>query len=260
MLRPRIIPCLLVHNGGLVKTTKFATPKYIGDPLNAVRIFNEMAVDELMVIDIDATPHSKSPNEKLIAELAAECRMPFCYGGGVKNVEQVERLISIGVEKVALSSVLIDNPDLLSQAAERVGRQSIVAVIDVKKTGLFRKNTVVTHRGAKNTGLDPLNHAMMLEKMGAGEIVINSVDHDGAMQGYDLELADAMRNVTNVPLTILGGAGSMADIKALVSKHPIIGAAAGSLFVFKGKFRAVLINYPALSERDELASMVLQQG
>jgi imidazole glycerol-phosphate synthase subunit HisF len=258
MLRPRIIPCLLVQNGGLVKTTKFAAPKYIGDPLNAVRIFNEMAVDELMVIDIDATPHSKSPNEKLIAELAAECRMPFCYGGGVKSVEQVERLISIGVEKVALSSALIENPDLLSQAAERVGRQSIVAVIDVKKIGLFRKNTVVTHRGAKNTGLDPLTHAMKLEKMGAGEIVINSVDQDGMMQGYDLELADAMRNVTNVPLTILGGAGSMADIKALVSKHPIIGAAAGSLFVFKGKFRAVLINYPSLSERDVLASMVAQ--
>jgi cyclase len=258
MLRPRIIPCLLVQNGGLVKTTKFAAPKYIGDPLNAVRIFNEMAVDELMVIDIDATPYSKSPNEKLIAELAAECRMPFCYGGGVKSVEQVERLISIGVEKVALSSALIDNPDLLSQAAERVGRQSIVAVIDVKKIGLFRKNTVVTHRGTKSTGLDPLTHAILLEKMGAGEIVINSVDQDGMMQGYDLELADAMRNVTNVPLTILGGAGSMADIKALVSKHPIIGAAAGSLFVFKGKFRAVLINYPSLSERDVLASTVAQ--
>ena len=259
MLRPRVIPCLLVHNGGLVKTTKFAAPKYIGDPLNAVKIFNEMAVDELMVIDIDATPNSKSPNEKLIAELAAECRMPFCYGGGVRNVEQIERLISIGVEKVAISSALIDNPDLLPQAAERVGRQSIVGVIDVKKTGMFRKNTVVTHRGSKNTGLDPLTHAMMLEKMGVGEIVINSVDYDGSMKGYDLELADSVRSVTNVPLTILGGAGSMAHIKALVSKHPIIGAAAGSLFVFKGKFRAVLINYPSLLERDELASMAMQR-
>jgi imidazole glycerol-phosphate synthase subunit HisF len=258
MLRPRIIPCLLVHNGGLVKTTSFTEPKYIGDPLNAVRIFNEMAVDELMVIDIDATLNSKPPNEKLIAELAAECRMPFCYGGGVKNVEQVERLISIGVEKVAISSALIDNPELLPRAAERVGSQSIVGVIDVKKNGMARKNTVVTHRGTKNTGLDPLTHAMMLEKMGVGEIVINSVDHDGLMKGYDIDLAESVRKVTNVPLTILGGAGSILDIKALVSRHPIIGAAAGSLFVFKGKFRAVMINYPSLSERDELASYAMQ--
>jgi imidazole glycerol-phosphate synthase subunit HisF len=252
MLRPRIIPCLLIHNGGLVKTTKFAEPKYIGDPLNAVRIFNEKTVDEIMVIDIDASRQSKPPNEKLIAELAAECRMPLCYGGGIRSVDQVERLIALGVEKVAISSAFIETPELLPLAVERVGSQSVVGVIDVKKSGLMRRQTVFTHNATRNTGLDPLQHAQNLEKQGVGEIVINSVDRDGVMNGYDLELADSVRKVTTVPLTILGGAGSLTDIEALISKHHIIGAAAGSLFVFKGKFRAVLINYPTVDERDRL--------
>lgn len=253
MLRPRLIPCLLIHKGGLVKTVQFGSPKYVGDPLNAVRIFNEKVVDELMVVDIDASRHGTAPDEQLIAALAAECRMPLCYGGGIRTVDQVERLIAHGVEKVAISSAAIEQPGLIAEAARRVGSQSIVGVLDVKKTGLFRRYEVVTHNGTRRTGLDPTAHAAALEQHGVGEIVVNAVDRDGTMTGYDLDLADAVRAAIHVPLTVLGGAGSLEDVQGLVARHPIIGAAAGSLFVFKGKFRAVLINYPAPEERDKLA-------
>jgi cyclase len=255
MLRPRLIPCLLIHKGGLVKTLQFADPKYVGDPLNAVRIFNEKAVDELMVIDIDASRNGAPPDEALVARLAAECRMPLCYGGGVKSPDQIERLISLGVEKVAVSSAAVDDPELISTAAARVGSQSVVVVIDVKTTGLLRKPEVVVLNGTKRTGLDPAAFARKMQQFGAGEIVVNSVDRDGKMNGYDLALVQKMRTTTTVPLTVLGGAGSMEDVDALIQQHPIIGAAAGSLFVFKGKFRAVLINYPNEDQRDELARL-----
>lgn len=244
MLRPRIIPCLLIHKGGLVKTVQFGNPKYVGDPLNAVRIFNEKEVDELMVIDIDATRLGHEPNESVIANLAAECRMPLSYGGGVKTVDQIERLIGLGVEKVAVSSAAISDPDLIPRAAARVGQQSIVGVMDVKASGLLRKSEVVTHNATKRTGLQPQEFAKLLQQMGVGEIVINSIDRDGMMEGYDMALVDSIRASTNVPLTILGGAGTLDDIRELVGRHRVVGAAAGSLFVFKGKFRAVLINYP----------------
>lgn len=254
MLRPRLIPCLLVHNGGLVKTVQFSAPKYVGDPLNAVRIFNEMGVDELMVVDIDASRTGVPPDEKLIAEMAAECRMPLCYGGGVKSAEQVERLVALGVEKVAMSAAAIDNAEAIAQAAERVGSQSVVAVIDVKANGLLKRPEVVVLNATRRTGLDPVAHAVRMQELGVGEIVLNSVDRDGKMQGYDLTLVDRVRAAVRVPLTVLGGAGSMDDVRALVARHPIIGAAAGSLFVFKGKFRAVLINYPDNAERDRLVN------
>jgi imidazole glycerol-phosphate synthase subunit HisF len=252
MLRPRIIPCLLIHKGGLVKTVQFGSPKYLGDPLNAVRIFNEKEVDELMVIDIDATREGRAPDETVIANLAAECRMPLAYGGGVKTVEQIERLIALGVEKVAVSSAAIEDPELIPRAVERVGRQSIVGVMDVKTGGLLRKTQIVTHNATKQTGLQPIEFAKRLQEMGVGEIVINSVDRDGMMQGYDMALVDSIRDVTDVPLTILGGAGKLDDIRELVHRHKVIGAAAGSLFVFKGKFRAVLINYPDRSTHEML--------
>lgn len=254
MLRPRIIPCLLIHKGGLVKTVQFGSPKYVGDPLNAVRIFNEKEVDELMVIDIDATRYGNAPDEAVIANLAAECRMPLSYGGGVKTVEQIERLIALGVEKVAVSSAAIADPDLIPRAAERVGRQSIVGVMDVKAGGLLRKAEVVTHNATKRTGLQPLEFAKRLQQLGVGEIVVNSVDRDGMMQGYDMALVDSIRDATDVPLTILGGAGTLDDVRQLVQRHKVIGAAAGSLFVFKGKFRAVLINYPDQATHEELYS------
>ena len=254
MLRPRIIPCLLVHKGGLVKTVGFAEPKYVGDPLNAVRIFNEKEVDELMVVDIDASRHGREPDYKLIANLALECRMPLSYGGGVKTVEHFDRLIGLGVEKVAISSAAVDTPDLISKAAARVGSQSVVTVIDVKKTGLLRKPEVVTLNATRRTGLEPAQWAARLQQLGAGEIVLNNVDRDGEMKGYDLDLVDQVRKATSLPLTVLGGAGTLADLRALVDRHGIIGAAAGSLFVFKGKYRAVLINYPDRAEKDALCA------
>jgi imidazole glycerol-phosphate synthase subunit HisF len=253
MLRPRIIPCLLIQNGGLVKTVQFGNAKYIGDPLNAVRIFNEKQVDELMVVDIDASRQGKSPNEAVIGQLAAECRMPLCYGGGVKTVEQVERLVTLGVEKVAVSSAAVDDPQLISRAAERVGSQSLVVVIDVKMSGILRRPEVVVLNGTKRTGEEPAAFARKMQDFGAGEIVLNSVDRDGMMNGYDLDLVARIRAAVSTPITVLGGAGSLEDIANLVCCYPIIGAAAGSLFVFKGKYRAVLINYPDHDARDLIA-------
>lgn len=252
MLRPRIIPCLLVKNGGLVKTVGFDNPKYVGDPINAVRIFNEKEVDELLVVDIDATAQNREPNYTMIGNLAAECRMPLCYGGGVRTVEQVLKIISLGVEKVAISAAATQTPKLISEVAEQVGSQSIVVVMDVKKSGLLRRYEVFTHNGSKGTGLDPMAFAKKAEALGAGEVVVNSIDHDGEMKGYDMELIERVRDEITLPLTVLGGAGSLNDIEELIRTFGIIGAAAGSLFVFKGKYRAVLINYPNQDEKDGL--------
>jgi len=252
MLRPRIIPCLLVKNGGLVKTVNFASPKYVGDPINAVKIFNEKEVDELIVLDIDATAQQREPDYGMIASLAVECRMPLCYGGGVKTVEQVERIISLGVEKVAMSSGIIGNPGLVAKAAEVVGSQSIVAVMDVKKSGRGCNYEIYTHNARKPSGKSPVEFAKQVAALGAGEVVLNNIDRDGIMKGYDLDLIDAVRQSISLPMTVLGGAGSLKDIAALIHRFGIIGAAAGSLFVFKGIYRAVLINYPNRVEKDAL--------
>lgn len=252
MLRPRVIPCLLIHKGGLYKTVGFSQPKYVGDPLNAVRIFNEKEVDELIILDIDASRLQCEPNYKLIASLAMECRMPLCYGGGVKTIHQIDRIISLGVEKVALSSAAIDSPNLIREASSRVGSQSLVAVIDVKKYGLFYNYEVVTINATRRTGLEPSAWAARLQQLGIGEIILNSVDNDGKMKGYDLDLIELVRNAISTPLTVMGGAGSLVDIRGLVSRYGIIGAAAGSLFVFKGKYRAVLVNYPSREEKNSI--------
>ncbi len=252
MLRPRIIPCLLVKNGGLVKTVQFGNPKYVGDPINAVRIFNEKEVDELIVVDIDATAQNREPDYGLIKNLAAECRMPLCYGGGVKTVEQIQRIISLGVEKVAISSAAITVPKLLSDAAERFGSQSIVVVMDVKKSSIGGRYELYTNNGTRATGLDPVEFAGKVESLGAGEVVINSIDRDGVMKGYDMDLVHKVRDAVSLPITVLGGAGSLKDIAALIQSFGIIGASAGSLFVFKGVYRAVLINYPSRADKDAL--------
>jgi cyclase len=253
MLRSRIIPCLLVHNKGLVKTVNFKNPKYVGDPINAVKIFNEKEVDELIVLDIDASSHGRGPDVTLIRNLAAECRMPLCYGGGVTQVKEAKEIINLGAEKVAISSSAIKNPSLITEIAEAVGKQSVIVIIDVKKSGIFNnKYEVFIHNGKQSTGKDPVDFSVEIEKLGAGEIVINSIDNDGCMKGYDLKLAQAIRDATSIPLTILGGAGSLKDIKELIDKFGIIGAAAGSLFVFKGPYKAVLINYPKQTEIIEL--------
>ena len=251
MLRPRIIPCLLVHKKGLVKSIQFRDYKYVGDPINAVRIFNEKEADELMVVDIDATVENREPDYKMIQNLATECRMPLCYGGGIKTVEQAQKIFSLGVEKIALSSTVITNPEIVKVIASKVGSQSVVVVLDVKKKVLGGYE-VYTHNGKKATGISPLEFATKMEKLGAGEIVINSIDQDGMMKGYDSKLIDLIRKSISLPLTILGGAGNLQDIGALIKEYGIIGAAAGSLFVFKGVYRAVLISYPNWIEKDKL--------
>lgn len=260
MLRPRIIPCLLVHNGGLVKTQGFKDPKYVGDPINAVRIFNEKEADELVVLDIDATVTNVEPNFALIAKLAAECRMPLCYGGGVTTAEQAARIVDMGVEKVAISAAAIANPALLTEMAAAVGRQSVVVILDVRKrTGFFSKGYEVSTHNGKNTCATDLSTLLrQLQEAGAGEIVINSIDRDGMMQGYDLELAAQVKKEVRVPVTFLGGAGSLDHISQLISKLGVVGAAAGSLFVFKGKYRAVLINYPTPQQKTELCRQALK--
>lgn len=261
MLRPRIIPCLLIHQGGLVKTQGFKAPKYVGDPINAVKIFNEKESDELVVLDIDATVNGVEPNFDLIAKLAEECRMPLCYGGGIKTSAQAARIIDMGVEKVSISSAAIANPSLLGEIAAAIGRQSVVAVLDVRKrTGLFAKGyEVCTHNARESRKVDPVELAVQLQDAGAGEIMINSVDRDGEMKGYDLELAQQVRDALRVPTTFLGGAGSLEDIGQLVSTVGIVGAAAGSLFVFKGKYRAVLINYPTPAQKNHLCRTALSK-
>jgi len=252
MLRPRITPCLLVHKDGLVKTIGFKTPKYVGDPINAVKIFNEKKADELIVLDIDVTVNNAELDYRMIANLAAECRMPLCYGGGIKTLAQAKRIISLGVEKVAISSAAIEHPELITQIADEIGRQSVVVVLDVKKRLFSKDYDVFTKNARTNTKRSVFKLAAEAEKLGAGELVINSIDLDGAMTGYDLALAEKIRQAVNIPISILGGAGSLDDIEALIRTCGVIGASAGSLFVFKGVYKAVLINYPTLAQRDEL--------
>ncbi len=252
MLNPRIIPCLLIRNKGLVKTVNFNNPKYVGDPLNAVKIFNEKGADELIVLDIDASSQKREPDYKMIAHLALECRMPLCYGGGVKNKKQALRIFELGVEKIALSSAALENFKLISEIAGIVGNQSVVVVLDVKKRRFSKAYDLLTYNGKIKTGFNPIEIAKKIEKLGCGEIVINSIDHDGMMCGYDNKIINAIRDSVSIPITVLGGAGSILDIGQMISKHGIIGVAAGSLFVFKGKYKAVLINYPSPHEKELL--------
>jgi cyclase len=231
----------------------------VGDPINAVKIFNEKETDELVVLDIDATVNRAEPNYALIAKLAAECRMPLCYGGGVTTAEQAARIIDLGVEKVAVSAAALADPTLITRISDAIGRQSVVAVLDVRrKSGLFAKGyELCTHNAKTVHKQDPMAFALTLQDAGAGEIVINSIDRDGEMKGYDLALAQQMRASLRVPLTMLGGAGSLDDIAALLGSCGLVGAAAGSLFVFKGKYRAVLINYPTPKQKDQLCKAAL---
>ena len=249
MLRSRIIPCLLIQNKGLVKTVNFKNPKYVGDPINAVKIFNEKEVDELIVLDIDATKENRGPNLEMIKNLANECRMPFCYGGGITTLDQAVKIISLGAEKIALSYSAINNLDLCQQIGDVIGNQSVVVVIDVKKKKIFRGYDLFTHNGTKKSEWKLHDFVLKLEEIGIGEIVINSIDNDGTMQGYDTVLVENIREKCSMPITVLGGASSLENVKELITKFKIIGAAAGSLFVFKGKYRAVLINYPNREER-----------
>lgn len=251
MLKPRLIPCLLLHQGGLVKTVNFKNPKYVGDPINAVKIFNEKEVDELMVIDIDASVLKREPDFKLIKNIASECRMPLSYGGGIKSLEQARRIIGLGVEKVAVSSAAIQTPELIKELSSEIGSQSIVVVVDIKKI-TSDEYKIYTHNATVASQLKPLDFVRLCQDYGAGEVVINFIDKDGIMTGYDMDFAKKISEIVTIPITFLGGAGSLEHFRQLYSELGTVGAAAGSLFVFKGIYKAVLINYPSKLEKEKL--------
>jgi cyclase len=259
MLRPRIIPCLLVSARGLVKTTGFADPRYVGDPVNAVRIFNEKETDELIVLDIDATAAGAEPNFKLIADLAVECRMPLCYGGGITTVEQARRIVGLGVEKVAIGAAAAANPQLIRNVATEIGSQSVVVVIDARRKRQSDQYSVWTHNGRNSAQRIATEFAAEAENLGAGEILVNSIDKDGLMRGYDLSLAVQIRRAISLPMTVLGGAGSLEHVGQLFGACGVVGAAAGSLFLFKGRYKAVLINYPSPAQKEDLIRTSLRE-
>jgi len=252
MLYPRIIPCLLIQDKGLVKTTKFSSPKYVGDPINAVKIFNEKHADELMILNIDSTVKNVEPDYNMIKKIAMESRMPICYGGGIKTIEQAKKIFNLGIEKISISSSAIDNPGIIETFSNLFGSQSIVVTLDIRKNFLIRNYSIVTHNSKKKTNIKLFEFIKHVEELGAGELVINSVDKDGTMSGYDYDIIEQIRDNTSLPLTVLGGAGSFDDMGKLIKKHKIIGLGAGSLFVFKGRYKAVLINYPNKAEKNEL--------
>lgn len=255
MLRPRIIPALLVQDSGLVKTVRFESPRYIGDPINAVKIFNEKEADELIVLDISASSQPREPDYRLIERLANECRMPLCYGGGIKTLEQANRILAYGVEKVAVSSLAVEQPTEIRRMADYLGNQSVVVAIDTRKQR-NGSHEVYIHNGKKRTGKLTLDLVKQAIDLGAGEILLNAIDNDGMMAGYDTEIIDEVRKICSVPLTVLGGCGAADDISQLIKRFGIIGVAAGSFFIYKGKLRGVLISYPNTQEKEALLKSV----
>ena len=250
MIRPRVIPTLLVEDGGLVKTVKFNKRTYIGDPINAVRLFNDMQVDEIVVLDISATKNNAGPNFSLIEDIRNEAFMPLAYGGGVKTAEEFKELIHIGIEKIIVNSVLLDNRKILKEASNYVGSQSVVASVDVNKDWLGR-DKIYSHESRKNVNLNLINHLKSIQIEGAGEIILNFVHRDGTWQGYDLDLIKELSKYIKVPLVACGGAGVLADLKKVIDSGADA-AAAGSLFSFIKKEGGVLINYPDPKSLDKL--------
>jgi imidazole glycerol-phosphate synthase subunit HisF len=247
MLRTRVIPCLLLKGRGLVKTVKFKDPKYLGDPINVVKIFNDKEVDELVFLDITATLESRTTPLAYLAEIASECFMPLGYGGGIRSLEDIKAVLGLGVEKVIINSFAVEQPAFLGKAADFAGSQSVVASLDVKKD-LLGQYEVFTHGGKKATGWDPVKLAVLMEKQGAGELLINSIDRDGTMQGYDIELIRRVTDAIGIPVVACGGAGTVQHLGEVVKKGGASAAAAGSMFVFQGPHRAVLISYPSPHE------------
>lgn len=243
MLRPRIIPFLLIKNKGLIKTVQFKNEKYVGDPINAVRIFNEKKADEIIIVDKDPTLKGIDPNYKLISHLAEECQMPMTYGGGIKTLKQAEKIFNLGVEKISISSGYFENKDLVDKLVNVVGSQSVAVTLDIRKS-FFGNYEIMTHDGKNKTKANLQNTINEIQNRGAGEIIINSIEKDGMMNGYDLSLLNSIKPFIKIPLTFLGGASEESDFHSILSKYPIIGLAAGSFFVFKGKHKAVLISYP----------------
>jgi cyclase len=247
MNRFRVIPVLLLKNEGLVKTIKFKDPNYIGDPLNAVKLFNEKEVDELVLLDISVRSKGATPNFQMIEEVASECFMPLCYGGGVNTLHEIKKLFSIGIEKVSLNTLLHTNPAIVSEAVLQYGSQSIIASIDIKRN-FFGRYEVYTNSGKNNTKLDPIEFAIQVQKLGVGEILLNSIDRDGLMNGYDIDIISKITSNIDIPLIACGGAGSLQHMHDAITLAKASAVAAGSFFVYHGKHKAVLINYPKQEE------------
>lgn len=251
MLKTRVIPILLLQNGGLVKGEKFKKHKYVGDPINAVRIFNEKEVDELAFIDISATAEGREPDYALIEDVATEAFMPIAYGGGITHESQVQRLFRSGIEKVIINSAFHQDPELIKRCSNIAGSQSIAVSIDVKKNILGRYE-VLTHNGNKKTGVDPVTYALQAEAMGAGELVVTAIDREGTNKGFDIDLIATITDAVNIPVVAQGGASSLNDFKKVVNEAHASAVAAGNFFTFHGKHKAVLLTYPAYSGLEQL--------
>lgn len=249
-MRPRLIPVLLVKEGGLVKTVQFNNAVYIGDPINTIRLFNDMEVDEVIVLDIAATKNSNGPSYELIEEMASECFMPLCYGGGITNIRQVQDIFKMGVEKVAINQQALHNSALIPDAATMYGSQSIVGCLDIKRSPVGN-HLLCDYKSNKTLSIAAIEYARQLVKRGVGELFINSVDNDGMMEGYDIPLIRELKGTINVPLIICGGAADLQDVSKAISAGADA-AAAGSMFVFQGKQRGVLISYPSQHELDAI--------
>ena len=243
MYRPRIIPCLLLKGQGLVKSIKFKNHRYIGDPINAVKIFNDKRADELIFLDVFASKEGRTVSLDLVKKLGDECNMPFAVGGGIHSIEQIKSLIQAGAEKVCINTKAVQQPDFIKEASEEFGSSTIVVSIDVKKK-MFGAERVFIQNGSKSTSYSPVEFAQLMQEKGAGEILINSIEHDGMMEGYDLALIKRISDAINIPLIACGGAGSLKDISDAVIQGGASAAAAGSMFVYHGPRRAVLINLP----------------
>lgn len=239
----RIIPVLLIKDGGLVKSINFKNYTYIGDPINAVKIFNEKEVDEIVILDIDATREKRSPNYSLIKEIASEAFMPLAYGGGISNINEVKEVLFLGVEKIIFNKSALVNENLIVETASRFGSSSTVVSIDVK-TNFFNKQYVYSDNGKRNTKMNVVEYAKKIEKLGAGEIFLNSIDRDGTYKGYDLDLIKKVSSSVEIPVVACGGAKDEDDLVRAINEGGASASAAGSLFVYKGVHRAVLINYP----------------
>ena len=247
-MRTRIIPILLLKNAGLYKTRKFKNETYIGDPINAVRIFNEKEVDELAFLNISAARDGSDPDFDMLKDIASECFMPLSYGGGVKSVEMARALVAIGIEKIVVNSAPWRDKKLITRLADKLGSSSIVGSIDVKKNWRG-KEQVFINGGQEKIPLSPIEWAQEMQRRGAGEILLNAIDRDGEMTGYDLGLVRRVADAVDVPVIAAGGARGVADFKSAVTEAKASAVAAGACFVFQGKHRAVLITYPSEAER-----------
>jgi cyclase len=244
MFRPRVIPVLLLKGKGLVKSVKFKAYRYLGDPINSVKIFNDLRADELMLLDIEATREKRTISLDLVRKIGDEANMPFAVGGGIRTIKDIKSILTAGAEKVIVNSYAFENPDFIKEASDMFGSSSIVVSIDVKKKFLGRKQVYIAG-GTRSTGVSAVDWARLMQEKGAGEIIINSIEHDGSMRGYDWPLIQEVSQAVDVPVVALGGAGNLDDLRRAVFESNASAVAAGSLFVYHGPRRAVLINYPS---------------